>query len=53
MLSNEAKGIVAIAWTRLKQDKAKEEKTQPLLDVEDMFESNKANRRDNNIGKFD
>lgn len=53
MLSTEAKGIIALAWSRLKQDKAREEKTTPLLEVEDMFKANKANRKDNNIGKFE
>lgn len=52
MLSLEAKATIALAWSRLKQDKAKEEKTTPLLDVQDMFSANKASRKDTNIGKF-
>lgn len=52
LLSAEAKATVVIAWNRLKQDKAREEKTQPLLNVQDMFQPNRAGRKDTNIGKF-
>lgn len=53
MLSAEAKATVALAWSRIKQDSAREEKTQPMLDVPDMFPSNtRRGRKDSNIGNF-
>lgn len=38
--SVEAKGILANAWNKIKQEQAKYEKVQPFFDVEDMFASN-------------
>jgi hypothetical protein len=35
--STEAKGILAMAWSKIKQEAAKYEKTTPFLDVPDFF----------------
>lgn len=37
MLSNEAKEILLIAYNKIRQEKAKYEKTQPMFEVDDMF----------------
>ena len=37
LFSAEAKGILAVAFNKLKQEQAKEEKENPMLEVKDMF----------------
>mgnify|MGYP006935473926 CR=1 FL=1 len=51
MFSLEAKQIVSVAWSRVKQDLSKYEKTLPFFDVPDFFGSNQTGVK-NNIGKF-
>ena len=51
MLSAEAKAMIALAWSRIKQDSAKEVKTQPMLNVTDMF-SGRGNRGGSETGNF-
>ena len=50
LFSAEAKGILAVAFNKLKQESAKEEKEQPMLEVTDMFGEPSASET---IGRFD
>lgn len=48
--SNEAKQILVTAWNKVKQNQAKYEKTQPFLNIQDMFLTR--GTKNNNIGNF-
>jgi hypothetical protein len=50
MFSEEAKGILVTAYNKLRQEKAKFEKTQPFLNVPDYFSRSNSN---STIGNFD
>jgi hypothetical protein len=50
MISVEAKQILATAWSKIRQEQAKNEKTQPFFEVNDFF-STKSSTIDN-IGRF-
>jgi hypothetical protein len=52
MLSAEAKGIVVVAWSRIKQDSTTEEELAPMLDVPDFFAPTSSTRKDSNTGRF-
>lgn len=52
ILSAEAKQIVILAWKRIKEDSAKQDKVQPLFKVPDLFPNRRGGRKDTNIGRF-
>lgn len=52
MLSAEAKGIVVIAWSRIKQDSTTEEELAPMFDVPDFFAPKRGSGKDSNTGRF-
>lgn len=49
MLSDEAKQILVIAYSKLRQERAKYEKTQPMFNVDDMFASKKGSHPTGNF----
>jgi len=50
--SAEAKGILIMSWSKIKQDQAKYKKVQPFFKVDDLF-SGKSNLREQVTGNFD
>ena len=48
--SSEAKGILSIAWQKIRQEQSRNEKTQPLFDIPDFFSRGGTRTR---TGRFD
>lgn len=49
--SMEAKQIILVAWSKISKQQAKQEKTQPMFEVQDMF-AGRRKGKDNNYGRF-
>ena len=50
-VSAEAKGILAVAWSKLRQEQVKYEGTQPAFQIDDMF-AQRNNRKEQRTGNF-
>jgi hypothetical protein len=53
LLSQQAKGIVVTAWTKVSQEQSKLRRTTPFLDVPDFFAPSHRSGKSTTIGNFD